>query len=429
MNENSIGNKRIAKNTILLYMRMFITMGIALYTSRVVLHTLGVDDFGIYNLVGGIVVLFSFLNTAMTSATQRFLNVELGKNAGSNIGRVFSVCMSVHIGVAILVLLLGETIGLWFVNTQLNIPLERMDAANWVYQFSLFATSLQVLRVPYNACIIAHEEMTFYAYLGISEALLKLISVFILIYVVVDKLILYSILMAGSVLIITIAYKIYCKNNFKAISYSLFWDKKMFSEIVSFSGWSLFGSLANVTAQQGVNIVLNIFNGIVVNAAMGIANQISSVVYGFASNFQVAFNPQIVKLHASDDKEGFNNLVFRASKFSYYLLFIIALPLLISCEFVLEVWLGVVPEYTVIFTQLIIIALLVDSISAPLWMSAQAIGNIRNYQLIMSSIIFKSTTILFVTKDRNASVFSYDSTHNFELCLLYWSDILSEYKD
>ena len=387
MSSTSENNKRIAKNTAMLYIRMLLIMAVTLYTSRVVLEVLGVEDFGIYNIVGGVVVLFSFINNAMATATQRFLNFELGRNDIKEVGRVFSMSMTAHISIALLVLFLAETIGLWFLLTQMNIPDGRMKAAVWCYQFSILTTCVQIIRVPYNACIIAYERMSFYAYISILEVILKLLIVFLLSIGGFDKLIFYSILMFLVTVAVCYAYKIVCNRNFNISRYSFFWDKILYKKLMSFSGWSLFGSAANVGAQQGLNILLNIFCGVTVNAAMGIANQVSGAIYSFVYNFQVAFNPQIVKSYAIGDKEYFERLIFQASKFSFFLLFLISLPLLLECDFVLSVWLKEIPKYSVLFIKLILIYLMIDAISAPLWISVQAIGDIRNYQILMSFLI------------------------------------------
>jgi len=393
---NSANNKRIAKNTILLYFRMLLTMAVTLYTSMVVLKTLGVDDFGIYNIVGGVVVLFSFLNNAMSTATQRFLNFEMGKGAEGNVNRMFSMSMTAHLSIALIVVILAETIGLWFLNTQLNIPADRMNAANWVYQFTILTFCIQIIRVPYNASIIAYEKMSFYAYIGIIEVVLKLLIVFLLLFFGWDKLKLYAVLTFGVAFVVLILYKLYCNKAFATCRYNFFWDKALYKKLMSFSGWSLFGSVANVGAQQGLNILLNIFFGVAINAAMGIANQVSSAVFGFVSNFQTAFNPQIVKSYAMNDRTYFMNLIFQSSKFSYYLLLLLSIPLLISTDFILQVWLTNVPEYTASFCRLIILFLLIDAISAPLWMSVQATGEIRNYQILIGSLILLNFPLAYL---------------------------------
>lgn len=371
-------------------------MIVSLYTSRVVLKLLGVEDFGIYNIVGGVIVLFSFLNNALTRSTQRFLNFELGKNDIKEVQRVFSMSMTTHIGMAVLVFLLSETIGLWFVNTHLNLPLNRMRAVNWVYQFSILTFCTQVIRVPYNATVIAYEKMSFYAVISIMEAALSLIMVYSLFILDFDKLILYAFLMFFVKLLVLGLYKIYCNRKFDTSRYNPFWDSLLFKKLLSFSGWSLFGSTANVGAQQGLSILLNIFHGVTVNAAMGVANQVSSAVYSFVSSFQTAFNPQIVKSYASNDISSLNSLIFRTSKFSYYLMLIIAIPVIVNIDFLLDIWLHSVPEYASSFSILIILFLLIDAISAPLWMSVAATGKIKNYQILMGLIIIMNLPIAYL---------------------------------
>lgn len=385
----SSDNRRIAKNTLALYVRMGVSMIVSLFTSRVVLQTLGVEDFGIYNVVGGVVVLFSFLNAAMSSATQRFLNFELGRRDFAQVGRVFSMSMSVHFAIAGAVLLLAETLGLWFLNAQLNIPAERMAAANWVYQFSVASTLLGIMLVPYNATIIAYERMTFYAWASIATTFLRLGIVYLLVIGNADKLVLYAALTFAVGVLMQIVHVVYCRRAFpRTAVYRPFRDKKLFRELVSFSGWSLFGGVANMANSQGINMVMNIFCGVGVNAAMGIANQVNAAVYQFVGNFQTAFNPQIVKLYSSGEREAFIRLIFRASKFSYFLMLLLALPLMLNADFVLSVWLGDVPEYAADFARWTLVFLLVESLSGPLWMSVQATGKIRNYQMIVSAFIF-----------------------------------------
>lgn len=385
----SFDNRRIAKNTLALYVRMGVTMLVSLFTSRVVLQTLGVEDFGIYNVVGGVVVLFSFLNAAMSSATQRFLNFELGRKDFAQVGRVFSMSMSVHFAIAGAVLLLAETLGLWFLNAQLNIPAERMAAANWVYQFSVASTLLGIMLVPYNATIIAYERMTFYAWASIATTFLRLGIVYLLVIGNADKLVLYAALTFAVGVLMQIVHVVYCRRAFpRTAIYRPFRDKKLFRELVSFSGWSLFGGVANMANSQGINMVMNIFCGVGVNAAMGIANQVNAAVYQFVGNFQTAFNPQIVKLYSAGNHDAFIRLIFRASKFSYFLMLLLALPLMLNAEFVLSVWLGDVPAHATAFARWTLVFLLADALAGPLWISVQATGKIRNYQLVVSAFIF-----------------------------------------
>ncbi len=362
-------------------------MLVSLYTSRVVLETLGADDFGIYNVVGSVVVLFSFIQGAMATAVQRYLNFELGRDDKNAVSRVFSMSMTVHIMIALIVVVLSETIGLWFLNTQMQIPSGRHIATQWVYQFSVLTCCVNILRIPYNATIIAYEKMSFYAYVSILEVFLKLSVVFLLVFSNGDRLILYSILMLIVPIIISVAYVFFCRKKFTTCSYSLFWDKKLFEEIFGFSAWSLFGSMANLGASQGINVLLNIFCGVVVNAAMGLAQQVNSAVSQFIVNFQTAFVPQLVKLYARNEYEKFVHLIFRSSKLSYFLILLIGLPVLTYTRPLLEIWLHSVPEYTVQFTRLMILFSMIDAMSGPLWNSVQATGKIRNYQILMSSII------------------------------------------
>ncbi|WP_390180955.1 lipopolysaccharide biosynthesis protein [Odoribacter splanchnicus] len=283
---------------------------------------------------------------------------------------------------------MAETFGLWIFYRYLNIPPERMGAAQWVYQLSVLTFCISIIRVPYNAGIIAYERMSFYAYISIVEVCLKLGMVILLQYLGSDKLILYALLMALTTGIVTFIYKLYCCKTFSVCRYHYFWDKHLYKELISFSGWSLFGSAANVGVQQGINILLNVFFGVVTNAALGIANQVSSAVSQLVGNFQTAFNPALVKSYASGDYSYFVRLIFQTSRFSYFLLFIIALPLYLCMPFVLKVWLDIVPEYTVVFCRWMLVFVLIDAVSAPLWISVQAIGKIRSYQLLMSALIF-----------------------------------------
>lgn len=389
-------NKRIAKNTIMLYIRMFFMLAVGLYTSRVVLHVLGASDYGIYNIIGGVVVLFSFINNALINATQRFLNFNLGKNDINAVHHVFCMSMNAYFILSLIFIFLAETIGLWFVNTQLNIPENRHNAALWVYQFSILTFIVNLLRIPYNATIIAYERMDFYAYVSLIEVVLKLIVVYLLYIVSYDKLILYALLYTLIPLLMNCIYKVYCNHNFITTRYKLLWDKDIFRSLFSFSGWSLFGSLANMSAQQGINILVNIFYGVTVNAAVGIANQVTTNVYQFISNFQTAFQPQIVKIYAANEREDFYKLIYRSAKFSYFLMFLLALPIILTTQDILEVWLVKVPEYTAIFCKLILGFLIIECVSAPLWMAVQATGNIKRYQILMAICIFLNFPLTYL---------------------------------
>ena len=380
-------NKRIAKNTLLLYIRMFIMMGVSLYTSRVVLQKLGVDDFGLYNIVGGVVVLFSVFNSSLAGSTQRFLNYEMGREDVSSVNKVFQCSIMLHVILCVILIILAETIGLWYINTYLNVPLGRYDAASIVYQLSVLTFCINVLRVPFNACIIAHEKMNFYAYVSIAEAGLQLLVVFMLTMCDCDRLVFYSFLILLVTVFVNSSYMIYCSKNFPDIKTKILWDRKKIKGMLSFSGWSLFGSAAVISAQHGINLVLNFFCGVGLNAAAGIAHQVTSAMYGFISNFQTAFNPQIVKLYAQKQLNDYFNLIFRASKFSFLLFWLISVPVFLYAPMLLEFWLDEVPPHAVSFCRVILIYLLIDALNGPLWTAVNATGKIRIYQILMSGII------------------------------------------
>ena len=392
----SSNNRRIAQNTLMLYVRMFIMMGISLYTSRIVLQILGVEDFGIYNIVGGIVILFSFINGAMVTSTQRFLNFELGRGDISETQKVFSVSLNIHFCIAVAFIILAETIGLWFLNVHINIPIERVDAANWVYQFTIITSVLNIIKAPYNASIIAYEQMKFYAYISIIEACLKLGIVFLLSFFT-DKLIAYATLITIVSAIVLLIYVFYSRQKFEICrNHSFVFDKKRFKALANFSSWSLLGSIANVGSNQGMNIVLNIFYGVVVNAAMGIANQINNTIYQFVTNFQIAFNPQITKLVATRNYEAFQSLVFDTSRYSFFLLFLIVVPFTLCCREVILLWLGTEPEFSVSFAQIMATSSLFDALSGPLWVSVYASGKIRKYQITISILLLMTIPLSYL---------------------------------
>ena len=381
---------RIAKNTLFLYFRQILIMLVSLYTVRVVLATLGAEDYGIYNVVAGVVVMFGFVNNAMATSVQRYLTFFIGKNDKERTQAVFSKSLVIHGLICLILIFLAETAGLWLLNAKLNIPAERREAAFWSYQAAVVTTLINIIRVPYNAVIIAYEKMSFFAGLSVVEALLKLAVVFLLVVSPFDKLVAYSFLLAAVALLILAVYKLYCGRNFETALYKKSDDKGLGKELVSFSGWSLFGAAANVANSQGTNIVLNIFTDVTVNAAMGIANHVNAAVYSFVSNFQTAFNPQIVKSWAAGEKEEFNELIFRTSRLSFLLLWFIVLPLSLNLNTVLSLWLKTVPEYSVGFVQLILVCSLLDCMTYPLAVAVQAIGRIKHYQIIVSILIFSN---------------------------------------
>ena len=379
----------------MLYIRMILIMLVSLYTSRVILKALGVENFGLYNVIGGVVVLFTFINNAMVNSTQRFLNFEIGRNNHEEAQKVFSASLNIHFLIAGIFFLLAETVGLWFLNKYILIPDGRETAANWVYQFSIIVSMLNIIRSPYNAAIIAHEHMSFYAYVSVIEVMLKLAIVY-MVYLFADRLIAYAFLMMLVTLIVLGAYYVFCRKKYQICRYRFEYDRKRYLALAGFSGWSLFGSFANIGASQGINIILNMFFGVAVNAAMGIANQVNAAVYQFVSNFQTAFNPQIIKSYAEGDRTYFISLIINTSRYSFLLLFLLALPIYICCPEILSIWLGTVPDYAVEFCRLMLLFLLIDAVQGPLWVSAQATGRIRNYQILMSALILLNLPITYV---------------------------------
>lgn len=375
---------------------MILVMGVSLFTSRIVLRELGVSDYGIYSLVGGIVALFGFFNAAMSSATQRYLSFDIGKGDQEKLRKTFSASLTIHAGIALLVLILAETIGLWYVNYKMVFPPERSFAVNVVYQFSVFSFLLGIIQVPYNALIIARERMNVYAYVSILEVILKLIIVFMLVYFGSDKLITYAILTFVVSFIIRMVYQIYCRKNFKESKYKFEYDKEYYRELMSYSGWSLFGNIAAVARGQGINVVLNLFFGTVVNAAYGITLTVQGAVQSFVTNFQVAVNPQIIKNYAKGDLNAMQLLIFRSSKLSFFLFFILSFPIILNTEYILNLWLTVVPEHSVIFIQLAFIYLMIDSISYSLIIAVQATGKIKKYQMILGTFIFLNLPIAYL---------------------------------
>lgn len=384
---SSEANKRIAKNTAMLYIRMLFSMVVSIYTSRVVLNTLGVEDYGLNNVVGGIVAMFSFLNGAMASGTQRFLTYELGKKDITQLTRVFSMSMTIHIMIAIVIFVLAETVGLWFVNTQLTIPSDRMAAANWVYQFSVLSAMVGIWSVPYNAAIIAHERMNVYAYVSIIEVTLRLLIVFMLQWFEFDKLKLYAILAFTVSLVVQIIYCVYSKRHFPETKYRFYWNKELFKTIVSYAGWNLWGSAAALGQGQGINILLNIFFGPAVNASRAIAFNLKNAISSFFLNFQVALNPQIVKSYAANDLKYMHQLINQGGKFSFFLLLLLSIPILLETEIILRLWLKIVPEHSVPFTQLAIANALLSTFSGPLITGGMATGKIKIFQGVGGSIV------------------------------------------
>jgi len=380
--------KRIAKNTLLLYFRQIIIMLVSLYTVRIVLNALGAEDYGIYNVVSGFVIMFSFFNGAMVSTTQRFLNFHMGENNFEQARNVFNISLKIHLLIILLFIILAETIGLWLFYSLLNIPLERKEIAFIVYQFSIAVTVVSILQVPYNAVIIAYEKMSFFAALGLIEAIIKLGIAFFLIITLHDKLVVYSFLLLIVSIFIFLLYVFYCYKKFNTVHLSNYKDTDLFNKMTKFSLWNIFSDFSDLCRLHGTNIIINIFYGVTVNAAMGIASKINSAVYTFVVNFQTAYKPQIVKSYAAKEYDSFFRLIFQTSKMSFFLLFLFVLPLYLNTEFVLKIWLNNVPEYTVILTKLMLIISLETSLNGPLLSSIVATGDIKKHHIILSCFVF-----------------------------------------
>ena len=386
----------MAKNTLLLYFRMLFMMGTSLYTSRVVLNTLGVEDYGIYNVVGGIVAMFGFINASMSSATQRYITFALGKGNKNWLQTVFCTTLQIHTLIAGIIVLLGETIGLWFLYNKMQIPADRMFSAFWVLQISIISAVIMIISVPYNADIVAHEKMSAFAYISILEVALKLAIVYILVVFSFDKLILYAFLLLAVQVFIRFCYSIYCNRHFEETKYKHIWNKTLFKETTNFAGWSMFGNIAVVSYSQGLNLLLNAFFGPIVNAAQGVAVQVQSAIQQFVGNFQMAINPQITKAYAKGELGEMHKLMFRSARFSFFLLFFLSLPVLFETNFILTIWLKTVPEYTMVFLRIMICTSLIYTLSNPLIVANQATGKVKRYQTICGTILLMILPISYL---------------------------------
>ena len=411
MSEQITNNKRIAKNTLMLYIRMLFTMGVSLFTSRVILQTLGIEDYGIYSVVGGIITMFAFINGGMISATQRFLTFEIGKGNLSQLKKVFSTSLQIHALIAFVIVLLGETAGLWFLYEKLVIPPDRLLAALWVYQCSIIACVINIMSVPYNADIIAHEKMSAFAYISIIEVILKLTIVYLLYVTPWDKLITYAILVLIVQLIIRCIYASYCSKHFEESHYHHQMDKTLFKEMFAFAGWSFWGNLASVLYTQGLNMMLNIFFGPIVNAARGIAVQVQTAVQQFVGNFQMALNPQITKNYAMGELVQMHGLMFRSARFSFFLLFLLTLPILLETNYILTLWLKTVPADAVVFTRWMIGISLIYTIANPCVVANQATGKVKIYQTVVGGILLTILPISYIVLKLGVPAYSVFIVH------------------
>lgn len=377
-------NKRIAKNTLALYARTIIVMVVSLYVSRVLLENLGVEDYGVYNVVGSIVVLFSFLNSSLTASSQRFLSVALGENDGDKMRRVFNTSVSIQILLVAIAIVLLEIGGTWFLNNRLSIPEGRLEAANYAFRFSILTFALNFLRVPYSASVVAYERLDFFAYASIVDAGLKLLVAYMIGITGFDRLVTYAFMLAFESLVMLVVYIVFCTKKFDTCNYKRTLDKTIFKEMFLFSGWTLFGGFSNVATQNGFLFMLNMFCGVVANAAMGIANQVMTALVTFAASFQTSFQPQIVKSYAQGEINRVHGLINSTSKFSFALMFLPACLLILNIDLVLSIWLNNVPENTGHFCQILIACSVIDAVTGPFYCAIMATGKISKYQIFIS---------------------------------------------
>lgn len=390
-------NTTIAKNTLFLYIRTFVLLLINLYTSRVILNSLGVEDFGIYTAVAGVVAMLSMITSPLSGAISRFLSFEIGRDNNENINKVFSTSVFTCLVFVIIVIIVLETIGLWFINEKMVIPDGRDISVNWVFQFALLSFSFQLVSIPYNAAIIAYEKMDIFAYIGILDSILKLVVAILISFYGSDRLVLYSILLAIESLIVTLFYYIYCKRKFAALKNLIIAKNgECFKKIFSYTGWQFFGGAASTLHIQGTNVLLNLYGGPIANAAQGIANQVNSAVLLFVSNFTTAFNPGIIKSYAAEKRERMFQLIYWGSRFSYYVFLFLAIPLLLETEQLLKLWLGQVPDHAVNLARLVILYSMIEALSKSIMTAINATGKIRLYQIVVGGIILLNIPISIV---------------------------------
>lgn len=396
MSDTQTNNRRIAKNAAALYFRMIVTMLVGLYTSRVILQALGVEDYGIYNVVGGFVSMSSLISGSISNSINRFLTFELGRGDLEKLKRIFSTSIFVLGGLSLLVVIATESVGLWYLNHKMVIPVERMDAAFWVFQISVLTFVIRLVNMPYNASIVSHERMDIYAYLSISDAIIKLLICYAVMISPIDRLVFYAILLFVAGLFNQIINVWFCKKKFEECRFHWVLDRTLFQEMFGFAGWNFIGTSAGILRTQGANLLLNWAGGPVVNAAYGIANTVSGVVSQFVGNFTQAFTPQITKRYAAGEYQSLMQLLIYGSKYSFFLVFILALPVALNTEFILKIWLGVVPEHTVWFCRLMLVFLLSHSISLPIITAKNATGNIRNCQIVVGGVALLMIPIAYI---------------------------------
>lgn len=395
--------KRIAKNTLAMYIRMAVTMVVGLYTSRVILNVLGVEDYGTYNVVGGVVSMFSLLTASMSASISRYLTFSLGKGDRDELRRVFSVSLEVQLFLAVVIVLAVEAVGVWFLNTQMKIPPDRLVAANWVMQCSLVSFVVGLLMVPYNASIISHERMNIYAYISIWDAVMKLVIVYALYVSPFDKLKSYAVLLLVVSTLTTSFYWLYCKRHFEECRFRVVRDKRLLKEMTSFAGWGMIGDGAWILNTEGVNILINMFFGVVLNAARGIATTVDNMVQNFVRNFMVALNPQIVKSYAAGDFDYMHRLIFMGSKYSYFLMLFFFIPISLETRTILTLWLKIVPDYAVAFTRLTLMSTMCLTLGNTMIPAVQATGKIRNYTIVMGLMALANFPLTWIAFALGAS--------------------------
>lgn len=386
MQDNLSNNKRIAKNTLFLYFRTILIMLVTLYTSRVVLNTLGIEDYGVYNAVGGVVTMFAVISGALSNAISRYITYGIGKGDKEHLKVIFCTSINIQIIISLIVFVLCEVIGLWFLNTKMNIPIDRLTAATWVLHCSLLTFVVNLISVPYNACIIAHEHMNAYAYISIFDAILKLMVAYLLIISPVDKLIAYSVLLLLASFGIRLLYVFYCGHHFRECKYKMVYDRKLFREMLGFAGWNFLTNGASVLNSHGVSILINVFWGVIANSARGIASQIEAATYQFVNSFTTAVNPQIIKSYAQGDKQRMFYLICKGAKFSYLLLLVFAVPIYMEVDKVLELWLINVPEDASLFVKLSLLGALITVLGNTGYTACMATGDIKQYSIWITSV-------------------------------------------
>lgn len=416
MSENLQSNsKRIARNTMLLYVRMFITMAIGLFTSRIILNALGVSDFGLYNVASSVVTMFSFLTTTLASGTQRFLSYAIGQHDDEHTIRVFANAVTLHVLLAIVILILSETIGLWYLYNKLVVDDGRFTAALWCYHLSVVAAIINIIQIPFNSALIAHEKMDIYAYMSIFDVSFKLLSAFLITVVSSDRLIFYSIFVLIGSALTTIIYNWYCQRHYVECRLRMGYDKMIFRDMLSFSGWNMFGCAAVMGQTTGVNLVVNAFCGTIVNGARSVAFQVNAMVMKFIENFQVALNPQIIKSYVVRDIETMETIAIRGAYLSSYLFLFLAIPLFIECDFVVDLWLGHIPQYVVPFIQIVLVESLFKTMSNPAITVIHATGQMKMNQLTSGLIQLAALPLCyFLFKS------GFDPVFTIALCVTPW---------